>query len=68
MRKILQEQFTKKGVKYTQLEKNDSFVLYQCESNGYTYYELFKYKVSPYPVQWESTMYIVEAMKKKHFS
>lgn len=54
--KLLQTEFTKKGTTYKQLEKNERYVLYQCTTTeGCTYYEIFKYRVKPYPIQWEST-------------
>lgn len=46
-------EFEKKGVRYTQLEKNNIYVLYRCEALGYkdVYYEVFEYKVGkPHPL------------------
>lgn len=42
----LKRDFTKKGIRYTQLFKNDIAVLYKCQNIefGYKYFELFKYK------------------------
>lgn len=61
----LQKEFTRKGVKYTQIiksinnvltdsgeEKKDGFFLYKCKNieHGNEYYELFRYKVAkPHP-------------------
>lgn len=49
----LQKEFEKKGVRYTQLEKNNIYVLYRCEVLDYkdVYYEVFEYKVGkPHPL------------------
>ena len=56
--KELAKQFTKKGVTYTQIEKNNKYVIYECihssKEFSYTYYEVFKYKVQPYPTTFEN--------------
>jgi hypothetical protein len=48
--KELKETFTKKGVEYTQLYKDNKLVIYQCKViyDDYEdiYYEVFNYKVS----------------------
>lgn len=46
----------KKGVRYTQIEKNDVFVLYRCESidYGYGYFEVFRPRMAkPHPLSGE---------------
>lgn len=46
-------EFEKKGVRYTQMEKNNVYVLYRCEVLDYkdVYYEVFEYKVGkPHPM------------------
>ena len=41
----LEKEFVKKGVRYTQIEKNDVYVLYKCQCLEYsdTYYEVFSH-------------------------
>ena len=49
----LREKFVRKGVNYTQKEKNNEFVIYECkdEEHNNTYYEVFKYKLAnPHPL------------------
>lgn len=49
----LPKEFEKKCVRYTQLEKNNIYVLYRCEVLDYkdVYYEVFEYKVGkPHPL------------------
>lgn len=45
----LEKEFVKGGVKYTQIEKNDVYVLYRCQCLEYadTYYEVFRPKLVP---------------------
>lgn len=45
----LPQEFEKKGVKYTQIEKNDTFVIYRCKNLEFEdeYFELFRYRLQP---------------------
>ena len=54
MVKLLRDTFTKKGISYKLLEKNKSYVLYECSTEDYKYYEIFKYKIQPFPKMFEN--------------
>lgn len=41
----LREKFSKKGVEYTQLFKDNDLVIYRCSYLFDVYYEVFRYKV-----------------------
>lgn len=52
----LKEKFTKNGVTYTQIERNEKYAVYECTQQGYgfkneiitnTYYEVFMLVVRP---------------------
>lgn len=47
--KELPKEFIKKGIKYTQVEKNDDFVIYKCKNLEFDdhYFELFRYRLQP---------------------
>ena len=47
--KELPKEFEKKCIKYTQIEKNDTFVIYRCKNLEFEdeYFELFRYRLQP---------------------
>lgn len=52
----LEKEFTRRGVVYTQIEKNDELVLYKCHDidGNFDYYEVFKPKTAkPHPMSTE---------------
>ena len=49
MRKELKETFEKYGDTFTQVEKNETYIIYSRETNGkITSYEVFDYRVRPF--------------------
>jgi len=44
MTKQLEETFTKKGAKFTQVDKSEHGYIYRVEMEGHTHFEVFKHK------------------------
>ena len=57
--KELKKDFVLRGVHYSQLIKNDVFVIYRCEKyNGIFYFEVFQYRLSNlHPMSRELDLY-----------
>lgn len=51
--RLLRTEFKKRGVTYTQVEKNNKYVIYQCvDQHGNRYVEIFRYRINLADPKW----------------